>query len=42
LYQVVLDAEFLEPAVQMESESASFITGHDFVRELLLFDHEPK
>ena len=40
LYHVVLDAEFLEPAVQMEPEGTRFITGHDFVRELLLFDHE--
>jgi hypothetical protein len=42
LYHVALDAEFLEPAVQMESEGASFITRHDCVRELLRFDHEQK
>jgi hypothetical protein len=42
LYHEVLDAEFLEPAVQKEFEGARFITGHDFVRELLLFDYEQK
>jgi len=42
LQHVILDAEFPEPAVQMESEGARFITGHDFVREPLLFDHEQK
>ncbi len=41
-HHIVLGAEFLELPVQMESEGARFITGHHFVRELLLFDHEQR
>jgi hypothetical protein len=40
LHHITLDAEFLEPSVQMEAESARFVTGHDFVCELSLFYHE--
>ncbi len=40
LHHIVPDAELLQPAVQMEAESARFLTVHDFGRELLLFYHE--
>lgn len=39
---VVLDAEFLEAAMQMEPESPGFVTAHDFTREPLLFKHNKK
>ncbi len=33
-------SEFLEPVVQVESESARFVKSHDFVWEPLLLHHE--
>jgi hypothetical protein len=42
LHHIIVDAELLDPAVQMEAKRARFITGHDFVWVPLLFDHEQK
>ena len=42
LYHIVPEANFLEPAVQMEPKDTAFITGHHFVREPLLLYHEQK
>jgi hypothetical protein len=39
LYHLVLDAEFPEPPVQVESERTRLITGHRVTGELLLFNH---
>ena len=40
LYNVVLDAEFLEPPVQVKTERTRLITGHHVTGELRLFNHK--
>ena len=40
LYHVVLDAEFLQPAVQVEPERTRLITSHHVTGELLLLNHK--
>ena len=40
LHHVVLDAEFLQPTVQVEPERTRFITSHHVTGELLLFNHK--
>ncbi len=40
LYNVVLDAEFLEPPVQVKTERTRLITGYHVPGKLLLFNHK--
>ncbi len=40
LHPVVLDTEFLQAAIHVESKPTRFVTGDNFVREPLLLDNE--
>jgi hypothetical protein len=40
LHHVILDAEFLQPGVQVDPERTRLITGHHVTGALLLFHHK--